>query len=202
MKKSFIFICFLFVISAFGCGAQPPGYYWAVTTPANNVGRVIPIWVDNNFSEQDKLTLSDAINQWNYVLNGQITLDIVDTHFDMEDNKIKEAGNKGGWLFLKIDHNNPFIPSTGPDLVTLAFADQIGGHTIFFVQDVMGQNRLPGVALHEIGHLLGAEHDSSGLMFPRYSAHGFSCVDELAMKEVAEFFHLDASRMNYCVNLQ
>ena len=182
-----------------GCGTHTNHYFYvsnpSVIVHQKNIG----IWIDATFSFQDKNIIVHDIEEWNYVLNGEIVLKVVDTNFNMEDNKIDEAGATGGWIILKIDRYNSMIPKSQDGYVTLAFTDAIAGHLMFVVRDQMISNTMmQGVILHEMGHLLGAQHDQSGLMLPNYSEVGFHCVDEDAMKEVAEYWHLDSDHLNFC----
>jgi hypothetical protein len=162
--------------------------------------RVIPIVIDKNFGEYDKVSIDDAINQWNYVLNGYIKLNVVNSNFDMEINEIKQQKMLNGWLVLKIDSNNTIIPtSKTPNYRVLGFCNQVAGNHMYLVRDRLKNEDVFGVSLHEIGHLLGSEHNNDKLMYEHYTALGYQCIDYMAIKAVAEYQNLPIERMNYCI---
>jgi len=156
----------------------------------------IPIWIDKHFGEADNLALDDAINQWNYVLNGYIRLVVVDINFDMEQNKIEEQEKNKGWLILKISSTNPMI-SKDSDRV-LGFVDELGGHYIFIVRDRLANKDVLGVALHEIAHGLFAEHQGDRLMSPAYNLAGYQCIDEGTVEQISKHWKIPVDKMNYC----
>lgn len=163
--------------------------------------RVIPIWIDKNFGEADKVAIDDAINQWNYAMNGYVVLKVVDTQFDMEVPKIVEQVNKGGWLFMKIDSSNKMIPDQKEKgYWTIGFTERLGGNHMYLVRDRLQNQDIFGVTLHEIGHLMGADHVGTRLMYPHYSRAGFQCIDYDTIKAVAKWQKLDANQLNYCID--
>lgn len=162
--------------------------------------RVIPIWIDGDFGQADRIAIDDAINKWNYVLNGHILLVVVDNNFHMEIDKIKEEEKANGWLFLKISKNNKSIsvPTVDGEWA-LGFANTIGGNHMYLVRDVLENDQVFGVTLHEIGHLLGSKHTDEGLMFPYYSQIGNQCIDYNTVVNVAKYQRLPVRDFNYCV---
>lgn len=162
--------------------------------------KVIPIWIDKNFGEADKLAIDDAITAWNYSLNGYIRLKVVDTAFDMEVPKIVEQVKSDGWLFMKIKSDNPMVPKNDKGYWTIGFCERIGGNHLYLVRDRLGNDDIFGVTLHEIGHLMGSGHVGEKLMFPHYTRARFQCIDYETMKTVASYRHLPADRLNYCVD--
>src|SRR5258706_6828041 len=73
-------------------------YHYTRNVYHEGYAKEIPIWIDRNFSQGEMIAIDDAISNWNYVLNGYIKLDVVDTHFDMETWKIQSQESSGGWL--------------------------------------------------------------------------------------------------------
>jgi hypothetical protein len=157
--------------------------------------RDIPIWVDDQFGEEDKLAIDDAVRKLNYALNGYIYLHIVDAHFNMEINKIQEQEKLNGWLFLKIKGDGPI---TAPTTTCFAFDNKIGGNRLYLIRDRLPNDKVFGVTLHEIGHLLGSDHNNSGLMYKYYSKIGFQCIDFDTMKNVSSYQGLFVDNLNYC----
>ncbi len=201
MKKLIYGVVFLISTILIGCGISGPlPYHYIKGVEATNVAtKVVPIYIDTQFGEADKLAIDDAVNQWNYALNGYIKLEVASTHFDMEPDIISQVLIKGnGWLFLRIDSQNSIVhdPTEGK---VLAFVNEIGGNRIYFVRDRFSNEAVKGIALHEIGHLLGAQHDNVYLMKPHYNWYDYRCVDQHTIEEVATYQHLDIKKLNYCV---
>lgn len=165
--------------------------------------REIPIWVDKNFGEADKVAIDDAVNMWNFALNGYVVLKVVDTQFDMEVPKITEQVSKGGWLFMKIESTNKMVPdSKTKGFWTLGFVERIGGNHMYLIRDRLSNEAVFGVTLHEIGHLMGSPHVGQRLMYPHYSRARFQCVDYATIVKVAEYFNLPLAGLNYCTDDQ
>lgn len=197
-------ICLMFLVltvalCGIDCGPPPvmPFHY------VHRVGAVypvktIPIYIDNTFGEQDKLMIEDAVSQWNFALNGYIKLYVKDDHFDMNVEVLNEVVNKGnGWLFLRINHDSTFVHDE-KGFTTLAFVNEVGGNRCYFIRDRLNSEMMTGVALHEMGHLLGAQHDNVYLMRPHYDWAGYRCVDQEALKRVADYQNLPMDHLNYC----
>ena len=165
--------------------------------------RVIPIWVDKTFGGADRVSIDKAIEMWNYSLNGYIKLQVVDLQFDMETEKILAQINQGGWLVLKIEHDNAMVPvhdkQREPGSMTLAFVERVGGHHLYLIRDRVGNDDVFGLTLHEMGHLLGAQHVGDRLMYPHFSQTRTQCIDKESMLAVAAYWKLPADQLNYCV---
>lgn len=207
MKKSRYLWILVLAVVALSCGAvkgpQPFHYTHRNLDAARSPVKTIPIWIDGNFGEMDKLAIDDSITQWNYALNGYIKLEVRSTTFDMSTGDIMDALKYDGWLILRVDSMHPkVVDLDGPGPVTrrtLAWADAIGGYRIFVIRDRVTNSWMPGVMLHEMGHLLGAAHDNVYLMQPTFNWSEYRCVDYQALKLVAKYNHLDVEDMNYCV---
>lgn len=189
-----------------GCMRAPVKRFHYVSVPGYSVLplRVYHVWVDKTFSVEDRRCILDAVNQWNYSLNGYVKIEVESYSFDMEVSIIERVMRGDGWIVLKIESRNPLVvardgaPVRGVQYYTLAWVNKIGGYKMYMVRDRICQECVTGVALHEIGHLLGAEHDSVLLMQPHYNGAEYRCVDYLAVKRVAVYQHLDVSKLNYC----
>ena len=163
--------------------------------------RVIPIWVDKKFGSADRLAIDDAVSSWNYALNGYIKLQIVDFEFDYESDKVIRQIRENGWFFLLVNHDNSLIPKNDKGYLTIGFTELIGGHHLYLVRDRLSNEMVYGVTMHEIGHLLGAEHLGTHLMYPHYTRARFQCIDLRTIWAVAVYNNLPADRLNYCVDL-
>jgi hypothetical protein len=193
------------LVCLFSCGhIVKPFHYINQGTYTTIPIKTINIWIDKDFGGEDQLSIDNAIAQWNYALNGYIHLNVVSTKFDMEPEIIKTVLNGGGWLLLKIQEPNPMIDdgptdNGNPKYYTLAWANAIGGNRVYFIRNRLKNEWMTGVTLHEIGHLLGAEHDKVYLMQPHFNWEDYRCVDYEALKRVATYQQLPFNRLNYCV---
>ncbi len=162
--------------------------------------RVIPIWVDKNFINVDKINIKNAVDSWNYSMNGYIKLEIVDLDFDMEVRKIADQITLKGWLFMKIPSDSSIIPTTKPGYRVLGFTESVGGNHLYLVRDRLFDVDIYGVMLHEIGHLMGSDHVGKRLMYPHYTRAMYQCIDLDTITEVAKYHELDVNQLNYCVD--
>lgn len=161
--------------------------------------RTIPIWIDKDFGEADKIEIDNAINAWNFAMNGYIKLKVVDTNFDMEVDKIVTQVKENGWLFMKIKSDNKLVPAQStPGFWTIGFCERIGGQHLYLVRDRLTNEDVFGVTLHEIGHLMGSGHVGQRLMYPHYSRARFQCIDYDTMVKVSNYFDLRLDNLNYC----
>jgi hypothetical protein len=168
------------------------------------MGRVQKVYVDNAFGN-DIVSIQDALNQWQYALHGYIIFDmqVVDVvHGSLEPMKDANAGK--AWIFLKIDSNNALVSfQDRTEFRAFAFVEKIGGNTMYVVRDRINDGNVRGLVMHEVGHLLGAEHrkGQDNLMNPFYYDYDTQCVDKLTLEQVAKYQHIPIDNMNYCVYL-
>lgn len=211
MRQLLYFAVILLCLLSVSCNSIHYKYiYTDNRTPAGlTPKRVVPIYVDKQFSNQDKLSIDNAVGQWNYVLNGQIVLTVVDYNFDMEPEVLKRAQKEHAFLFLKVHSDFPGIPDDLPESkcrvtpncsLTLAWVDRIGGTVMKVVRNRINADDMQYVVLHEVGHLLYLQHDKDpkSLMYHQYSKFGYLCVDRDSALRVAKVYALDFNHMNYC----
>lgn len=161
---------------------------------------VYPVYVDKQFSGDDRLAIQDALQQWDYALNGHARFVIVDTSFDMEMDKLQRAQRDDAFLIMMVHSDNPIIPTNiAPGQWCLGWTPYTGSHWIRLVRDRLDTSTdVKLVLMHEIGHALGADHDGSGLMYNKYSPEQYQCVDYGAVVQVARWYHWDVHTLNYC----
>ena len=193
-------LLFLFVLSLLCTSCVGGLTYQYTNIPSTSVYcKRIPIYIDINFSNANKLYIDNAINAWNYVLNGYIKLDVVSYSFDMEPSELKSIFDNNGVMILQIDSDSNFLPPSKIEGNAIdGITDRVGGNTIYLIRDRLS-DKIEQITLHELGHILGAldmEGDTvmNGTLSPKYS----KCIDERAMEAVAAFQHLDPNKLNYC----
>lgn len=205
--KQWILGILIVLAMAIGCMGHvvKPFRYISVPGYSSAPLKEYKVWVDKNFGEADKVAIDDAIKQWNYALNGYVVIKVESYNFDMEPEVLRSIMNGNGWVFLKIDSTSPLIddgekgPDGKPKFYTLAWVNSIGGNRMWMIRDRLSNRAVVGVTLHEIGHLLGSDHDKVYLMQPHYNWEDYRCVDYESMLRVAAYQHLPMDRLNYCV---
>ncbi len=160
--------------------------------------REIPIWVDVKFGEADRISIEEAIGRWNYVLNGSIRLRVVDLQFGMEDWKINRQIRERGWIFMKLRGDDISIPKLNGEYQAIGFVESVGGSHLYLIRDRMRNEQVFGVTMHEIGHLLGAEHVGNRLMSPHFSMRGNQCIDYDTVLAVSKYQGIGIEDLNYC----
>jgi hypothetical protein len=199
MKKLLSMIAVMIVIMALSCVSESTPFSYTHVPQSTTCIQTIDIWVDKNFGNADKLAITEGIEQWNYALNGYIRLNIVSVDFDMEPEVLKRVMGYHGWIFLKIDSSSDFAPiDKGDGHVVLAFVNSIGGNIIYYIRDRIGNDRIYGVTMHEVGHLLGAHHVLGYLMNPRYGTGLYRCVDRGTILQISQYWHIPMEKLNYC----
>lgn len=214
IRNKIIKLVFFLLLLLVGCNPTVGNGY--IRNPSNvGVYKVIPVYIDVTFGEGDKVAIDDAVNQWNYVLNGYMELKVVTHQFDMELNLIREAARNNGILIMKVYSNNPIVPTLTSGMYTLnsgavpiAWVNERGGGKMYLIRDRLENTDVLPVSLHELGHALGAGHEELldenvlRLMYPYYyKRYNYSCIDKNAMKKVAEYQNLPWKGLNYCEKL-
>jgi hypothetical protein len=192
------------MIMLVGClGHLPPHYDYTHHVGANVPQLVIPVYLDVRFSPDDMLSIGDAVAQWNYALNGYIELDIQSKRFDMEPEIIANCMTHRCWMVMQVDSSNYMVTElddlAGPGSRTLAWANDVGGNRMFLIRDRLKTSWIRGIVLHEMGHLLGAEHDNAYLMAPEFVWEDTQCVDYQTIRLVGTYWSLPVNELNYCV---
>lgn len=162
--------------------------------------RILDLYVDREFDIPDRRYILSAVRQWNYALNGFVRFRTSLLPQDVPSSMIAEIKRTGGWIVARVDSRHPVTQTgEGRHALALTVGDRHTGF-VYVISDRIGGRRLTGVVLHEFGHVLGAGHDSAGLMAPVYSAVASRCIDHDAMAMVAEVQRLPLSQLNWCVD--
>lgn len=198
MKK--LLLVFLAIFCLFGCG---PGLYeyHGAKDPGAIVHRTeIPVYVDLTFNQADREAIVAAMNEWNFVLNGQAQF-VFYGYFqgDKEGLELFKDALKTGLGIVITCNTSEELDDDGELQGVLAFVPGAMAHHMTVIKDHIGTRKLKDIVLHEFGHILGADHPyAPSLMFPAYSSKQTPCVDKITALQVAEFLDLDVETLHYC----
>jgi hypothetical protein len=188
---------FLLPFCLASCSALPNLNYTA-RSPIYGTTRIIPVFVDREFSPAEDAAIADGLAQWNYAMNGQIRFELVSLAFDDSPAEITQAEN--GLMIMPVGSDCTFIPR-GENPIGMTAAWTRGEHELFIVRDrINGKERLRGIVLHELGHILGAPdlHGIGSLMDREHADGSCRCIDQKSAELVAEAQGLAAGSVNYC----
>lgn len=160
--------------------------------------RILDLYIDRDFSANQREDILFAVKQWNYALNGFIRFRTSLLPADVPKTMVSEIRQRGGWIVARVDSRHP-IAQKGEGAQALAVT--VGnGRTgmVYVIGDRIGGRNLSGVVMHEFGHVLGAGHDQAGLMAPVYNVAGSRCIDHDAIAMVAQVQRLPISDVNWC----
>lgn len=203
--KLFWFIV-LFMI---GCGG-PGMYEYRSVSPERNIQgfEKIPIYVGLGFSQAQRMTIYNVINEWNYSLNGYARIEVVDWKFDRHSDSGKiikkniEISDEG-IMILPVKVGDTLIKELNNEENTaaIAFVDDLGNaHHIVVIVDRMGRRNFHQILLHEFGHALGARHvRARSLMFSSLENSQTDCVDKITAAQIANYRSFNLDHMNYCL---
>ena len=206
MKRILALLCMLLCMTCLvpiPPSGMPRHIGYTKVEPPTYVAHEVSVYIDKNFGAEDQLMLDDAINAWNYALNGTLKLVVKSTTFDMDMDVIREVfRGSGGFIIIPVNSKDcAFLPlAASPDMVNLAWADLTNHHDIYVVRDRVGPaSNIKPIMLHEIGHILGAQHiQGYGLMNPTFNAQEYACIDENTIHQISEYNHIPVEFLNFC----
>jgi hypothetical protein len=194
-----LLVCCIFLL--FSC-TQGHEVLYPVTSP-----RVVKVYVDATFGIDEVVQIEDALVQWNDTLNGSLTLKLENRSIMMEQSLLTEIVGNGDYIIFSITSSQSTVADTvtyqdGKELRanTLAYCDKVGGHYVYLLMDRLSLSNIRWVMMHEIGHLLGAEHQEDGLMYRYYRGNNYRCVDHHTLEQVSRAQRINLSQLRGCVS--
>ena len=155
------------------------------------------MWIDKNFPLTEQKEIERAIAEWNTALNQGLAMQVASVKFDMEWSEIERCLSENGIMILSVPSYGDVMRYVDDGNIG-AKTDKIGGNVIYLLNDRVNKDNIFAFTLHEMGHVLGAEHTEHGLMYPRYRSNKTYCVDKEAVEQVARYNGLDINKLNYC----
>jgi hypothetical protein len=150
-----------------------------------DVDPVIPVWIDERFSDAQRQEFSDAIRAWNKALGGYRRFFIASGRADFTHG----LTYPGITVELALEHRSP----------SLATTNKIRGQRIRFFPKTWAKHpecKHSVVLAHELGHTMGLDDDvpDSGLMRGPYGPHE-NCIDNGTLRRVALVNGWDQAKM-------
>jgi hypothetical protein len=194
--KAILFFCMFLLCSC----ARGHEVFYPVTSP-----RVVKVYVDVTFGIDEVDQIGDALGRWNETLNGALILRLENRSIMMEQSLLTEIVGRGDYIIFSITSSQSVVADTvtykdGKELRarTLAYCDQVGGHYVYLLMDRLSLENIRWVMMHEIGHLLGAEHQEDGLMYRYYRGNNYRCVDRHTLEQVSRAQKINLSQLRGC----
>lgn len=161
------------------------------------------VFISNEFNQKERKAIEEAIETWNYVLNGYHRFVVQKSNIPVNDEQSYMSFISGGFTVQKVwAGNEDYITKddiTGERIKILAWVDKVGGSRVWVVKNRVVTEDVYYIMLHEIGHVLGARHvGRQSLMSPLYERLSYSCVDLESVKQVAARVRAPIEELNHC----
>lgn len=145
---------------------------------------VVPTVIIGAFSDDQRARIQDAVAEWNRAMNGHIRLEIR-----------PNTGEPKVWAITAAAHS---VVSNKREALAETMALPTGGGLVVVYLDRLGGRYLDGIMLHELGHVLGLQHEGRGLMAAAYNPHDQKCVDYAAAIQIAALYQLPLAELRWC----
>jgi hypothetical protein len=190
-------------------GKDAPGLALLVNRPYTNrpayAGRaeIITIRIDHQFDPPEHVKVLNAIEEWNHVLNGYVRFEVSAVPFGAAAPHPTPAApaasrSSKNWVIAHAAGRGQDRGSMG-DVLAVTQRLPGGGGLMILYDDAIGRADLGNIVLHELGHVLGLEHDpATRLMSANYLTDRQGCVDEVTVKALAALKGLPIDGLNWC----
>ena len=180
------------------------GYGYTDHATRASQGRAIALYIDDDFDQAERQRILLAVRQWNHVLNGFVQFRPQLFQGEPTPRDLAQIRRAGGWFVARIDSRHPVARQREAQQAMGMTVGNPGGNpgggVVYVISDRFGPAELTAVALHELGHVLGAGHDDHGrLMASVYVVGNGRCIDRGAVAMVAQARRLPLSQLNWCV---
>jgi hypothetical protein len=175
------------------CSSQATYTYTDKSTNPYPAKETIWIYLDPTFDIFDQISISEAVASWDHSLNNYLNLRMALLSQYQDDQPAYVRTND--WIIIKVNAGDKRIPPINPGRVIMGYAEK---NHIYLARNIMQVKDVYPISLHEIGHLLGAQHQGKLLMFPNYQPQKFNCIDKQTVKQVAKINHLPFDHLNFC----
>jgi hypothetical protein len=160
--------------------------------------RVVPVWIDPNFTQPERVQVLSAIEEWNAALNGVARIDIVVSQGE-------QAPRSGSWLIRRGPGKEGVreLGRTAPSFGTVQSMPMGGGVLLIFpgASAYLQQHSLSlrDVMMRELGHLVGLRHlEHAELLAENYAPGDLGCVNQATAEAVATVLKVPVTALNWC----
>ena len=161
---------------------------------------IIVLRLDQKFDADEHQKIRNAVVVWNHVLNGHVRFEVDPSDFGDAETKAQAADNKlTDWAIVRTAGQRPKRGATSEELAVTERMPTGGGMMIVNA-DLLERFSLENVILHELGHVLGLDHNPrSRLMSTDYVLDRQGCVDKVTVGTLATLRRLPVDELNWCV---
>lgn len=151
------------------------------------------VYIDIDFRVSEREKIERVVREWDNAIGG-MRIEVVGNY---RGDGIGEIVRRRGIIIKKIGAEHYLVDDTGGR--ALAFTDAINGSVIYIIRGRVSEDILEPVIRHEMGHIMGVEHQDDGLMYYRFNLFDYQCIDEKTIDSVVRVWKLDKRGMSYCV---
>lgn len=159
--------------------------------------RVVPVWIDPNFTHPERDQMLSAIDEWNAALNGTARIDVVDS--------LEGRGSRQSWL-IRRGPGKEGVRELGRKAQSLGSvqAMPLGGGILLIFPDASAYLKqyslsLRDVMMRELGHLVGLRHlEHAELLAEDYAPGDLGCVNQATATAVAAILNVPVTALNWC----